>query len=472
MARLSLDYSTQEISPPFEPMPDDLRVVNDVTVTRRDGSSGHVVQDTGPLSTQDPPDGVGVYDTQLTVDAYRDEQCEHIASWIGVLGTQDVERYPRVRLDLGRNPSRIADAMAVDTQDRMTLSNLPSWMPPGDAELLVEGYTESISQYSWDLVFNTTPGGVYQAIGRWPLLSHELHAAIDSSTTSIDIANTDVDQPMLATDAAEIGSGYRITVVNEDMQLTAVAESLITFGAAGTASHQVNADTTPGIPASVATGDLLIAVCAMRNSGTGVPSTIAAGYSRLPVFPATSNVQVYAKIATSGAETPPVFGLSGSAAGVDVTAQMIRLPGRWHDVDNLLIGSACCLNASAQNITVPGLSLPTADNAIVIGIGWKQDDWTSVDTRSGFTEIGEPDTTTGDDQGLVWDYQIQNTATAVAPTPFVVNGGASAISRGAVFALRCDYQTATVTRSVNGVTAAHSAGDAVTMTDPMRWGLV
>jgi hypothetical protein len=55
---------------------------------------------------------------------------------------------------------------------------------------------------------------------------------------------------------------------------------------------------------------------------------------------------------------------------------------------------------------------------------------------------------------------------------FTVTAGTTAISRGAVVALRCDYQTATVTRSTNGITASHAAGDDVTATRPMRWALI
>jgi hypothetical protein len=40
-----------------------------------------------------------------------------------------------------------------------------------------------------------------------------------------------------------------------------------------------------------------------------------------------------------------------------------------------------------------------------------------------------------------------------------------------VLAIRCDYQTATVTRSVNGVVKSHSAGAEVRLWQPWRWAL-
>jgi hypothetical protein len=59
-ARLALDYATEgHVAPPLEPVDDDQAGRNDITVTRTNGSSVHLVQDTGPLSILIPPDGIG-----------------------------------------------------------------------------------------------------------------------------------------------------------------------------------------------------------------------------------------------------------------------------------------------------------------------------------------------------------------------------------------------------------------------------
>lgn len=468
---IPLSYTTKGLAHPLDPEPDDLNVANDREVKRRTGSSVRRELTSGPLSVQDPPDGIGRIDDTITIDAHTDDQLEHIANWRLHVGTWDAERYPRVNINLAANPALIPTIAPADSGDLIIVSDLPSWLPPEDAELIVEGYREVIGFYDWDLTFNMSPAGPYNVVGRWELVAKELQAAINSSGTSIDIANTDVTQPMLATAAADIGSaGYGIKIGGEEMQLTAVAASSITFGAAGTATGADNASVTPGLPASTSTGHLLLVFAAIRNSGTGTVNT-PSGYTRLDVFPSTANVQLFAKVA-GGAEVAPSVSFTGGVLGATCTAQMARLVGQWHDPTKILIGSAQCLNASAQNITYPGLSLPSADRCIIIALGWKQDDWTSVATLAGMTEIGDVPSTPGDDQGLVWDYVIQTTATAIASGSFAVTGGASAISRGAVLALRCDYQTVTVTRSTNGIVASHAAGDDVVLTRPMRWGLV
>lgn len=466
MARLTLSYTSKHISPPFEPAPDDQAIVNDVEAVRRNGSSARVEEKTGPLSTQAPPNGIGRYATQITVDAQADSQLEHIASWIKTLGTQDVERYPRVRVDLARNPAKIADVMAVDTQDRLIITGLPSWLPPDDAELIIEGYTEFIGPFKWDLIFNTSPGGVYQSVGRWDTVASVLKTAVNSTATSFDVATT--SGPLWTTTAAQFPFDWEIG--GERVTVSTIAASLVTFGSVGTAAHADNAQVIPGLPASLAAGNLMLCLAAIRNFGAGVPNT-PAGYTRLPVFPAATNVQLFAKIAGSS-ETAPTVSFTGGVAGATTSAQITRLAGKWHDVNNIIPSGAAATSfnaTAAQDITIPGLSKPGADNAIVIRLGWKQDDWTSV-TSPG-TEIAEPSSILGDDQGIVWSYTIQTAAASVASTTFAVTGGVSAVSRAAIVALRCDFQTATVARSVNGIVKSQVANEPINMWTPLRWGL-
>lgn len=463
---IALDYDVGHISAPFDPMPDDQNVANDREVKRRNGSQARRELTSGPLSIQDPPEGVGRYDDSITLDTYTDDQLEHIASWRLHIGTWDAERYPRVKVDLAvpGNASIIAAIAGADTGDLITIDNLPAWLPPEQAELIVEGYREQIGFYTWDLQFNTSPAGPYNVVGRWNLMAQELHAAINSSVTTADIATT--AGPLITTSPG--GDGFTAVIDGEHVQVTAVTTGSIAFGTAGTVTHANNASVAPGIPASVATGDLLLVLAAIRNSGTGIPDT-PAGYTRLGVFASTDNVQLFAKVATSGAEAAPTITFTGGVAGADTSAQMIRLTGKWHSTSNILMDSNTQLNASAQNINYPGLLVPLANSCIILYLAWKQDDWTSV-TSPG-TEIGEPDTTTGDDQGIVWSYAVQSTAAAVGPGTFTVTGGGAAISRSAILALRCNYQTATITRGVNGASASHSAGAAVTLARPSRWAL-
>lgn len=465
LAQVAITAGT--LTPDTAPRWDYQRLRNEVTVTRDGGQSATQSDEEHITRIRRRIKGTDI------IPIAGDEHLDQHARWRVHLGTARGPRYPVLGINLRNNDGAVlADSvLGLEVGDRMTIAAeaFPTQHPPGGADQMVIGWQELLDADFWAFAPVCMPYQPYNDVGRWALLSHELRAAVNSSVTSIDIVNTSTTQPMLATSTTQVGSGYGITVGGEEMQLTAVAASTITFGSAGTVSHANNANVTPGLPASLAAGDLMVMVAVIRNSG-GTPNT-PSGWTRLAVFPAATNIQIFAKIAGAG-ESGPTVSFAGGIANADTTAQIIRLTGKWHSTANILIGAASCTNASAQNITVPGLSRPDADNCILIGVGWRQDDWTSVDPRSGWTEIAEPDTTTGDDHGMVWDHAIQTTAADIAATPFVVTGGAPAISRSAVFALRCDYQSATVTRSINGITASHSAADAVTMTRPMRWGLV
>ncbi|MBN0043127.1 hypothetical protein JS756_03150 [Streptomyces actuosus] len=192
---LTLDYTADgEVAPPLEPTDDDADVTNDVTVRRIDGSSGRAVLADGALSVQMPPDGIGRYDSSVDLSLDSDDQAEPIAYWRLHLGTWDGPRYPVVHVDLAAAPHLIDDALAVDQGDLIRITNPPPWVPPGDIDLIVQGYTESFDQYSWDVYFVCTPAGpwsVAEVDSRVDTDGSELAAGVDETATSLSVAVTD-----------------------------------------------------------------------------------------------------------------------------------------------------------------------------------------------------------------------------------------------------------------------------------------
>lgn len=155
---LVLDYTvTGEVEHPFEPVDDDSELANDRTVTRRGGSSGRAALETGPLSVQAPPQGVGVYDDSVTLSLASDAQAAQIAGWRLHLGTVDEARYPRVTINLRTAPQLIEPVMSLDVGDIIQVINLPEFLPPGPVLLRVEGYTETINAFDWKITFNCSP---------------------------------------------------------------------------------------------------------------------------------------------------------------------------------------------------------------------------------------------------------------------------------------------------------------------------
>jgi hypothetical protein len=459
---LELDYAQRQIFPPFRPADDDQQTRNDVTVTLPSGSSVRVVDETGPLGVA----RIGRYDTRPdrnleTVDLALDH-----AGWLVNLGTVEEYRYPSVNLKLHKPglASLLDDIVAVDIGHRITIANPPAGnLVPDLIDLVVEGINERIDNYTWMIEFVCGPYRPFTVFeveatgndGRADTAGCVLNVAVDSDDTTMTVCTT--SGPLWITTAGRPGDfPFDIGIGGERATVTAAAAvSAPTFVAAGTAAHANNASVTPGLPAGVTAGDLLLVFAAIRNSGTGTVDT-PAGYAELVSF---GNMALFGKI-HDGSESDPTVSFSNGAANADTSAQMAALRGMCVDLDQIVVNSSTKLNTSAQDITLPHLTV-RQDRCVVLALGWKQDDWTSVAALSGFTEIGEPDTTTGDDQGLVWDYVIQTTATDVGTTSFTVTGGASAISRGVMVALVGGTQALTVTRSVNTVAKSHSAGAAL-----------
>ena len=164
--RAPIPLTYQHLSPPFDPVDDDDAVRNDIGVKRTDGSSARAVLDSGPLSILPPPDGVGVYDESVELNLASDDPLPDRAGWLLHLGTVDEARYPQVHVNLASpiwaaDPALAAQITALDSGGVLTVDGLPTWLPPGPAKIMVQGYQETLDAYQWDIVVNGTPGSAW-----------------------------------------------------------------------------------------------------------------------------------------------------------------------------------------------------------------------------------------------------------------------------------------------------------------------
>lgn len=173
---VTLNYAAADLSPPLEPVEDDQATRNDWTITRDAGATGTAELDTGPLSVQDPPDGVGRYANTATLDLYADAQIPDAANWRLHLGTVDEARYPQVNLHLSRanyTAGTAAQALAgqaadLDVGDALTITNPPAWLPPGSIAQLATAFVERLSAFERTITVTCVPAspwtvGVYDA---------------------------------------------------------------------------------------------------------------------------------------------------------------------------------------------------------------------------------------------------------------------------------------------------------------------
>lgn len=233
-ARITVSYSDHELTE-FQPTDDDLGTVNDVTVTRAEGGSSRAQDTTSALSISQPPDGVGVYDTSVTLSLYSDTQTPDQAAWRVHVGTVDEARYPVIGWNM-TSPAFLADSdltfdlLDVDCGDRIVVTGMPIWLPPDDVQQIAQGFTEYLANFERTIGINCTPASVWD-IGRYALetddTANQYKYSSDGSTTNeaLDTTETGVDVttptgPLWTTDAAQVP--FDIIIGGERMTVTTI----------------------------------------------------------------------------------------------------------------------------------------------------------------------------------------------------------------------------------------------------------
>lgn len=190
---LTLDYAAGHLTPPMSPTDDDALLANDVTVTRTNGSAARAVDEDGPLSALDYPDGVGTYGLAPTVNVSTDTVLPWVANWLLSLGTLDKTRFPEITVDVVKNPGLLAAVDALRPGNLIELVNLPGFVSTEAVRLHVLGWAESITGARRLFTFNCAPADVYDVVR----LDDDQYGRLDSSATvtaeALDTTETGVD---------------------------------------------------------------------------------------------------------------------------------------------------------------------------------------------------------------------------------------------------------------------------------------
>jgi hypothetical protein len=215
------------------------------------------------------------------------------------------------------------------------------------------------------------------------------------------------------------GTYYPNLTPGKKVQVTATFDDYAGAGAAsyvaaGALASGDNASLTPALPAGwrarpEGVPDLFVCLASIRNSGTGTVN-VPAGWFSIVSY---GNVALLGRYAQLG-DTAPTITFTGGASGDTTLAQIVAFRDCEVDSSQLVAHQATQLNASAQNIAVPNLTV--GEGGIVLIAGWKQDDWTSVAAadgpavpRGGRRRRARP----ASDAGHVLDYRVQSGASNV-----------------------------------------------------------
>lgn len=190
-ARLTADVSRKQVGYPFRPTADDKLTRNDVTVEQPDGSSARAELTTGPLSTQDYPDGIGRVDTTDPVNISRVTVLPNHAEWRLAVGTTAAPRTPDVKLplDAAELATLVSGVLDLMLGDRIVYSNAGEKTGYYDPMAqLVRGITEEWTNHEAVFYVNSVPEGPYavgvvDADARLDSGSSTLSGALSASAT-------------------------------------------------------------------------------------------------------------------------------------------------------------------------------------------------------------------------------------------------------------------------------------------------
>jgi hypothetical protein len=219
-SKLDLTYGNgQHVAPPLKKVIDDQGIANVFTVTNANGSSSTRRLTTGPLSTQSPPAGVGVYKGDVDVNQFDDTTLDDRAAWELNLATLDRPRYKQITVDLLGNPTLVTAANTVRPGDLITLAGVE----PDAVPLHVVSYLHQIGHTTRSITFNCVPGdlwktGAYDTTSTgnvYGIASCNLNALAGTTGTSLVVNVTD---PLESWSTS--ATGYDLTIEGERVRVT------------------------------------------------------------------------------------------------------------------------------------------------------------------------------------------------------------------------------------------------------------
>lgn len=212
-----------EVAPPLKKSIDDQGIHNQITVSNINGSEVTVVQETGRMSVQDQPAGVGEYRFKYDVNLANENDLLPLAYWYLARGTVRGARYRSVTVDLDANPSLAAAVGTTKPGDRIKILG----KPPETIDLIVIGISDKISDKRRTVEFTCTPGEVFDvAVYDYAFSMYDSR----STTLAEDMTLTETLWDLTTWDQREIWptTGYPIEALVEGEHVTITAMTAAT----------------------------------------------------------------------------------------------------------------------------------------------------------------------------------------------------------------------------------------------------
>lgn len=406
-----LDLAPTDLTVLPKEVNDDKLAGNVVTASQRDGGDSTARDDTGPLGTQPPPDGAGEEKRTVNVNLNDpDDDLPQVANWWLKRGTVDLPRFPQLTIDLNANPGLVADVEAIKPGDVITLTGFRENV----IRLIVLGWTETIGTHTRTIVFTCVPDQQFQVgvwdstSSRWDSSSTMLVGSLTTSGTAVKIGTTSPNESW-----STAGVPYDVMVSGERMTVTAMGAT---------------------------TTDATL-------SANGFESGVGGWQSSNGTLTQSST-----------------FANSGSFSG------LLTVTGSPVEANIRKAFASCPRVVPGQEYTLSTFVRSVATITAACHIDWLDENGVFL-SRNG---------TSGSLSSGAWASRVV-TATAPAGAAYAQYGATISGSPVAGTLLYADdlvltattirYQTATLTRSVNGIVKAQTPGTPVHVATPGRWAL-
>lgn len=461
---LVLSYAGNNLAEVPVPVEDDRQTQNTLTVTVN-GVSGTFTETDGPLGT----DAIGKYGETngLTLNLASSDAAtirDH-AAWRVHLGTVDEDRYPKISVNLAHpsiTPELKRAILALRIGDRVQITNPPApQVPPDTIDQLALGIEESITHFEHRLTFICAPSAPYNTIAvvddpetRIDIDGSQLLTAVSSGATSVDVIPSGTNTMLWTTSAADFpfdvrAGGEVMTVTNCTPKIAdtvtrttsngwGTADTGQTWSSTGGAASDhsttgsvaqhtlttVNSSRFDTITAPAADVDL------RADFATSVLATGGPQYTGLVARYVDVNNLYFARLAFSTTQTVQIVLQrrlsSGQTDLVTATAtELTHAPGTFYSLRFRITGSTLYAKVWAQGWPEPGAWDVTVTDTALTDPG-------SVGVRS----VLDATNTNGTVVASIDNFQLTN------------------------------VQTMTVTRSVNTVVKAQSAGTDIRLAYP------
>lgn len=452
---LALNAAIGQVKLPFEPVEDDQRLITREVATRRGGSSASY-EDAAKETT------AGIYESPTTVNVYSDDMLADQASWRVHLATVEEMRAPAVALNLLDRPELIAAWLASDVGLRYTVADPPEQYPPGMLDLTFEQLSEQCDAATWTADVAGSPFAPWrvfvvedQTLGRLDTDGSRLTSSLTATATFATVEPT-TGWPLWITTASRSGDfPFSAGLDGEQVTVTAIS-SPVTDAFGRTASSSWTTADTGGSYTSVGGAPSDYAV----SGGQGTHTHTSVNVSRKTVI-GSSTATMEAVVSAS----IPVV-----AAGAAIQAGVM---GRYIDASNYYRASLVFNTDSTLDLSLIARVAGAETTLTTVRVGlytvatlyrvWLRIVGTSLYGRAGPAAGNGP----------TW---WQATATDPSLSSAGEVGCHSRLNTGNTNTLnvvisfdnfeQAAPQTCTLTRSVNAVVKAHSAGAGVALWRP------